>query len=218
MPCSPVTSLGSRLCLDAMTAQEPNPQQQHYPYPPQAYPPQGYPPQAYPPQGYPPQAYPPQAYPPQAYPQQAYPQQPGLGAARRRGPAPAVVVAAVLVVVALIGTCVFSISTAVNEIDAVVDATVRACAPESGSAESCPVPRFHRGLSEAAANPKNGKFIGFVPSSREVRCANGICDGRVRGNVVFEHRTFPTTLDFVERDDVWTLVSFIDEYRPPLLD
>jgi hypothetical protein len=190
-----------------MTAQEPNPQQQHYPYPPQGYPPQGYP------QGYPPQGYPPQGYPPQGYPQQA-----GLGAARRRGPAPAVVAAAVLVVVALIGTCIFSISTGVAEIDAAVDAAVRACAPESGSPESCAVPQFHRGLSEGAANPKNGKFIGFVPSSREVSCVDGICDGRVRGKVVFEHRSFPTTLDFVERDGVWTLVSFIDEYRPPLLD
>ena len=199
----------SRLCLGTVTVQGPNSQQQqqqqqqHYP----AYPPQGYP-QAYPPQAHPPQAHPPQAHPPQA----------GRGVARRRGPAPAVVVAAVLVVVALIGTCLASIPTRLGEIDAAIDATLRACAPETGSAESCAVPEFHRGLSEAAADPKNGKFIGFVPSTREIRCINGSCDGRARGKVVFEHSAFPTTLDFHEKDDVWTLVSAVGEHRPPLLD
>ncbi|MBK6919857.1 MAG: hypothetical protein IPH07_20845 [Deltaproteobacteria bacterium] len=78
-----------------------------------------------------------------------------------------------------------------------IDATVRACAPETGSAESCAVPEFHRGLSEAAADPKNGKFIGFVPSTREVRCINGITRTHdVRERLL--HEVAPWSYDGVE--------------------
>ena len=157
---------------------------------------------------------PPPPYPPYAQPP-AY---------RRPGPAKssgAVVAAAIVgfvVLLAAIGTCTLGFVQNFKELDAAVDASVAVCAPQTGSAATCPVPQFHHALQTAEADDAFGTFQGFTIGSREIQCHNGRCDARVRGRVVFEHLDRATTLDFVEHDDGWRLVSWAPEYREPLID
>lgn len=166
-----------------------------------------------------PHPYPPQPYP--AYPPPAYPPPPSPRTSRPRGPSPGVVAAAVIGAIALVGglvaTCALSFTNEVAELNAAVDAAVVACAPDTGSEQSCDVPAFHRALSQGAASPELGAFRGFTPETREIRCHDGDCDARVRGRIAFEHADRPTTLDFVDHGDGWRFVSWAAEYRADLI-
>jgi hypothetical protein len=156
------------------------------------------------------------SYPPPLY----SPAYPAVAPARRRGPSPGGVAAAVVALVLLVGatitTCVVGVTRDVAELDEAVDATFAACAPGSSSAHACIAPQLQDALAGAEASSQLGAFQGFTPEHRGISCTNGECRARVRGRLAFEHADGPMTLDFVETDDGWRLDSWVPEYREPL--